>query len=628
MLKKLHHDSIYQNLIFIGCSLDDEIDLLAYSPGNEIGKAKYFCTVKEPSALEQFKYEKYGITHCIVFNSYNEIYECLYEAGQEAEKISVNDLDEYKHFSITQLADDYESNKPYLFFGKSLINKDHTISIPYFFISRKVTASIFDNLSTRPLQFVVGSGCSGKSYVLVDIACRIKNRDVFFFETKDRLTDQAFQDLTYKKNCVILADDTSLSDDQIEYFVSHISFLKANDVNVVIAVDKHNRAVNGILKLHEVQGDIKSGDIPQIPIGNKLSNQEWRQISPLLTAVSVGVFKETDTIVDNIINLSKELSEKNKYYNIVPRFNSVPELAALIALAIERKIYSARATQLELYDELAIQCKATVPLIDQESTWTFENSFDDNSSIKYVVNAEFWLCYQLGIFAREEKNYKAIVEAYKYIITRILSLEGAPNLLRGDKSNSYGAYILFDNINKIFYSNKTGGEHGLGLIREIYEGLNKLLSADPNYMHQRAKCYIKSAYFEKEQAKKVEYLDKAFRDANVAFQVFNSRYHEYHNEKIFISASHVLYTKALILSHKCYVNGYASVDDNTVAIHTLHDALSTPYNTYAFAKKDTFNYLNVVSKIICETIARKTLVSPDAYPDLEDLFRMISDEDK
>ena len=188
--------------------------------------------------------------------------------------------------------------------------------------------------------------------------------------------------------------------------------------------------------------------------------------------------------------------------------------------------------------------------------------------------------------------------------------------------------ILFDNINKTFYSNKTGGEHGLGLIREIYEGLNKLLSADPNYMHQRAKCYIKSAYFEKEQAKKVEYLDKAFRDANVAFQVFNSRYNEYHNEKIFISASHVLYTKALILSHKCYVNGYASVDDNTVAIHTLHDALSSPYNTYAFAKKDTFNYLNVVSKIICETIARKTLVSPDAYPDLEDLFRMISDEDK
>lgn len=625
LLTKLEHDNKFQNLIFVGCSLDDEIDLLACSSNSGIGKAKYFCTIQEPNVLEKFKYEKYGITHCVVFDSYNEIYKKLYEAGQEAEKISINDLEEYKHFSINKLADDYESNKPYLFFGKSLINKDHTISIPYFFVSRDVVESIFYNLSTYPLQFIVGSGCSGKSYALIDIACRIKNRDVFLFETKDRLTDQAFQDLILKKNCVILADNTSLSSDQIEHFIFNIAKLKANDVNVVIAVDKHNREVNGILKLCELQGSMKAGDIPQIPIDNRLNHSEWTKISPLLTAVTAGVFEAEDTIVDNIINLSKELSEKNKYHNILPRFNSIPELAALIALAIERKIYSARATKLELYDELFIQCKATAPLIDQESTWTFETNFADNSPIKYVVNAEFWLCYQLGVFACEEKNYKTIVEAYKYIITRIISQEGAPNLLRGDKHNSYGEYILFDNINKVFCSGKTAGEPGLALIREIYEGLNKLLSADPNYMHQRARCYIKSAYFEKDKSKKVEYLDKAFRDVNVAYQVFDRRYNEYHNEKILISASHVLYTKALVLSHKCYVNGYESVDDNTAAIHALHDALSSPYNTYAFAKKDSFNYYNVVSRIIYETTARKTLVLPEAYSDLEDLFLMISE---
>ena len=140
--------------------------------------------------------------------------------------------------------------------------------------------------------------------------------------------------------------------------------------------------------------------------------------------------------------------------------------------------------------------------------------------------------------------------------------------MHGDKNNSYGTYILFDNINKVFCSNKTAGEQGLALIREIYEGLNKLLSADPNYMHQRAKCYIKSAYFEKDRTKKAEYFEKAFRDANVAYQIFDRRYNEYHNEKILISASHVLYTKALILSHKCYVNGYASIDDNTTALES------------------------------------------------------------
>ena len=62
-------------------------------------------------------------------------------------------------------------------------------------------------------------------------------------------------------------------------------------------------------------------------------------------------------------------------------------------------------------------------------------------------------------------------------------------------------------------------------------------------------------------------------------------------------------SKALILCHRCYANDYENVDDNTAAIHILHDALSSPYNTYAFAKSDSFNYRNVVAKIVYETIA-------------------------
>ena len=86
-----------------------------------------------------------------------------------------------------------------------------------------------------------------------------------------------------------------------------------------------------------------------------------------------------------------------------------------------------------------------------------------------------------------------------------------------------------------------------------------------------------------------------------------------------------MYTKALVLSHKCYLNGYANIDENTEAIHILHKALSSPYNTYDFVKEDSFNYDDVVSRIIYETMSNGTLVSPDAYSDLEDLFRIISE---
>ena len=124
---------------------------------------------------------------------------------------------------------------------------------------------------------------------------------------------------------------------------------------------------------------------------------------------------------------------------------------------------------------------------------------------------------------------------------------------------------------------------------------------------------------------KLDYLDKAYRDANVALQVFTQRYDECGNEKLVISMDHIVYTQALILCHKCFINDYSDISANTFAIHTLHTALNSPYNTYSFAKTDSFNYQSVVEKIVYATIANKGLVHPEAYGWLQDLFRLISE---
>ena len=88
---------------------------------------------------------------------------------------------------------------------------------------------------------------------------------------------------------------------------------------------------------------------------------------------------------------------------------------------------------------------------------------------------------------------------------------------------------------------------------------------------------------------------------------------------------HIVYTQALILCHKCFINDYSDISANTFAIHTLYTALNSPYNTYSFAKTDSFNYQSVVEKIVYATIANKGLVHPEAYGWLQDLFRLISE---
>lgn len=345
LLSKLKHDSIFQNLLFLGCSLDDEIDLLyslvpTETQGNQT--ARYICVTQKPSVLDELKYEKYGITHCITFDSYDSIYDELYSVGIEAQKINVDDLAHYRKFGVRKLPSDYENNKSFLLFGKSLIGKDHTITLPYYFITREESTTIINNFTAHSLQLLIGSRCSGKSYILADIASKIRDRDVFYFETKDRLSDQAFEQLLCRENCLILADNAALSNDQFEIMLDNLSILEQRRINVVIAANKNNRDFSSILKLYELQGRISSEKIPQISIASTFSPEELAQLNPLLTAIDAGIFSRHKTIVDNIIDVSNKLAEKNKYDKATPKCRNVRELASLIVLGIERKVLSER----------------------------------------------------------------------------------------------------------------------------------------------------------------------------------------------------------------------------------------------------------------------------------------------
>lgn len=495
--------------------------------------------------------------------------------------------------------------------------------LPYFFISRTQTDYIIKDITTHPIQIVIGGGCSGKTYVMVDIAWKIRNRDIFLFETKESVTDAAFEALLRKRNCLILTDSNVLSISQIEILFKRYSDLEKNNISIVIFESKNNRDLSGLLKLYEINGSIKRGDIPQVELSNKFSKQELDEINPLLTAVSVGIFSsDSKTIVDSLISASNALREKNKYTNIVPQVGDMRSVAVLISLAIEKKIYSTRVIQFDFLDQIELQKKRTTPLIDVETTWSFEKDFSDNSPSKYVLNAEYWLCACLEEYASDAKSHAVIVEAYRYIVSKLIQQFGAQSLsLSYTNSSPYKDYILFDNINRIFYSHEYGG--GLSLIRKIYEGLNEFLSTDPNYMHQRAKCYIKSMLSERNTESKLEYLKKAFRDANVSRQIFETRFFESENEKLLISIAHVNYTQAVIQCHECYINDYSDPIQNQLAAEALNCAMSSPYNSYAYARKDSINRKNVVGSLVNALIADKSLVSEDVYSTLEVLFSII-----
>lgn len=125
-----------------------------------------------------------------------------------------------------------------------------------------------------------------------------------------------------------------------------------------------------------------------------------------------------------------------------------------------------------------------------------------------------------------------------------------------------------------------------------------------------------------------KFLEQGFRDAGVALQVFEHRYSQQINEKIAISIAHVMYTRALILCHEANTDGYSNISTNSEAIRVLYIALKSPYNTYAFAKGDSYNFRNVIKRTILKAMTQKDLFTSDVYGFVEELFSIISENEK
>lgn len=620
LLKKITHDYEYLNLLYIGCSLSDEIDLLfSTSMANDNNNNRYYCSTQIPTLLQKTKLEAFGITHCIVFESYDDIYEKMTDAFHQSLCITPDELEQFSTYEFKTLGTGFELNCPYLFQGKSILNNSKIAIYPSFFVSRSVTDKIVENINSKGTQIVVGRGCSGKTYVSYDIIRRVRDREVYAFRSKDRINNETLTLLLNKENCLTIFDSKVLSIKQIEEIILTTSERVVKSNSIIIIENKSNRDLSGLLVLMKMNEHLEDDEIPQLEISNRFSKPKTDEINNYLVTSSLGVFSENKSIADNIINASNLLIQKNKFSQISPLTDNVRQVSSLIVLATLGKVYASDAINLDLVEEFEMQCKKAMPLIEKESTWVFEMSAANNSPLKYVVNAEYWLFNQLDILAKSRKGREKIIEAYRYIIGKLIEINGKPDLMKGEKYAPYKDYILFDNIFQIFRS------QGTKIIRDIYQSLNDILATDPNYLHQRAKCYIRSAYKSTEEKDKEKWLEMAYRDASISNSSFEKRYESHENEKIMISAAHSLYTAALALCHIAKLRNYRDISINANAVKCLYKAISSPFNSIEFVNNDaTYNYNNVVGDLV-STFATdvKYLKDKDAEEKVAELLMMM-----
>lgn len=331
LLNYLSTDLVSNCPIFIGCSLEDEIDLL-YSASNKnvsgLQQNTYYVTHEDIDFLMEIKLKQYGIDTVIKLDSkkqYNDFYIFLKDISisslneKSREKgLSYNPSIEYFRSSDRTLEKDftYLVNSSYVY--RDFRNKK--IILPSFFISRDIflDRSTMDRIKNSKVTVIYGHRYSGKTFALLDIYQKFSSDNKIFIPQNTRAdSNQLINKFKEINDSVFFIDANRLDEEIIDYIVDNredIIKRKLRFVFTLTSADKDN--IFAIYRLEKLSQD---NFISKHYIQNYFSNKETERINEKLDATLIGKFGKSSrdrkvTVLDNIHRIiqSKEVGLKNK----------------------------------------------------------------------------------------------------------------------------------------------------------------------------------------------------------------------------------------------------------------------------------------------------------------------------
>ena len=633
MLLKLASDYGNINMLFIGCSLSSEVDLLAldslkitkdisnrYDGKYIIDKKNFFFTVKEPSVIEKTKYKRFGITDIVVFESFSDMYAFLYDSWNESCKVHKNDLENFTHFNILSLDASDTKNQEYFYMALNLVDYERkTITYPYFIISRDMTEKVLLDSNKYGIQILDGPRFSGKSYFLANIYKGLFGKEKYLFDGRVKLSEQAITELINQKNIIILFDTDALDREKFELILRNNQLIINNNNTVIIMLHTRDSYMRGLIQLLDENGviDKKEFVFHNGLLSNEFTKSEVKAINKLLPETRLQPYSYDDSLINHLMNSSYEEAVVSKYSDLKIPCKGVKEIALSIAIASNEVLYYSNIVNMEFEDIISEVVKKCTPLIEVLPTKAVEKTPKDMSCVKYVLNSKFWMREGLKRITDERDNSK-IIDAYRYLIERLIDYSKENLNKRREK---YRKIIYFDTINDIF-GGADGGKRQL--VADIYASLNDLLGTDYQYNHQRAKCLMRNAYYQKtRESKEKSYLD-ANKSALISKKQIENEFAVSKSGKLLISLAHVEYTLASITASMCDLHQYKNTDEVTEVINNCYRALRNPYNEADFYKEKererNYGIIHFIRNLLEKDILKK--ISNETREKYNELLRL------
>jgi hypothetical protein len=519
MVDKLKADFASKNIIFLGCGLKEELDLLFVSDINLEQKKKnnpdthcYYVRYNEEnitsiSKPSCHKLEQYGVTDIInvTENNINQFYEFVTNISINADALNIQDpLSTYTNISFSALDDNSLKNKEYLFYTKLVYPQENSITLPAFFIRRTKLKEISDSINRNEAYINVlrGSNLSGKTYALIDIVKEFHSRDIYYFATGTIIPDDLLSGLVSIKNAIIVFDDQTIDYDQMTFLVNSVHSIKKLNIHVVIAINLSS----GIFTRHYLEQHPEMFGLLKITIlPSKLDATEIIYFNSKIGNVGLAPFDNDQTFLDYIMQIEKNEIQKHDIplpdVNIFDGDNKLSKLKALLLFANQSSISVTEMNAMYI-DEAIYELLGRAKIaMQKEYLSDLEKSLNVHDNFRFIVNSKYWVYSCLSNFANNANHYNDIVRAFKEIVDTFNSCYRLNHLTKRKYIQKIKPYYFMDTIQFNFFSiNSRGGS--LTLLNMIYAELLSIFKDDYQFLHQKVKCMLREARTLKENSGK------------------------------------------------------------------------------------------------------------------------------
>lgn len=573
MLAKLKEDFADKNIIYIGCSLDDEPDLLsivAEAAKERLAESQaFYITRRDIDEEEQDLLEEYGITTIVKIENYISFF---------ADIISLCS----GKTNSTDFFDNFHEPK-FIRLGKSdvtidtLLNSNSIVPSPFegkiflppYFIKRDVLNEVISSLKFHsPIHIIYGNRISGKTFFLVGLMDLIQDKTRYYFPSNVKISDDRIDSLLEMSNCAFIFDTNTLNERQLQKMLKLKSVFSRNGNYIVLTINTSERSGIDLISTTDKYGFTK--------VKNVFSPNEIKQLNKALQKCNLPTFIRTETIktykelrvARTILDNLYIIQDKFQYDKKLPDFLalskdlSIKKLALLIILATNKEISSYELSYFDIREE-ALSLAKDYPILFEIGYYRFALPIID-SIYKFATNSRYYLLKYLGDFSKNQKKYDLIIDSYKYIHRRIKQNEESfivPRKMLG--------FLRFDVLSDIFYKNNN---YTTDLINNIYKRFEDELNDSPQFKHQRAKSILwrfnKDLSNMQEAAK---YIELAKYDTE---NILKSR----KNDKLEISLEHIKYTQSIIYGRICALEEYSNSNAIRIAVRCYLEALTSDNN--------------------------------------------------